>query len=104
MVGETAVVLIGDAATRTVRAYRREGFDFAAAAGGLGEVVAEGRTWRVEVIADGSFEWDGRRWRSLSAIAREITGARWSGPRFFGIRQALKPFSSAGTEANDEQG
>ena len=46
--GETAVVLIGDAATRTVRAYRREGFTFVAAAGGLSEVVAEGRTWRVE--------------------------------------------------------
>ena len=47
-VGETAVVLIGDAATRTVRAYRREGFTFEAAPDGLGEVVAEGRTWRVE--------------------------------------------------------
>jgi len=45
-----------------------------------------GRTWRVEVIADGSFEWDGRRWRSLSAIAREITGTSRNGPAFFGLR------------------
>jgi hypothetical protein len=46
-----------------------------------------GRTWRVEVIADGSFEWDGRRWRSLSAIAREITGTSRNGPAFFGLRR-----------------
>jgi hypothetical protein len=45
-----------------------------------------GRTWRVEVIADGSFEWGGRRWRSLSAIAREITGTSRNGPAFFGLR------------------
>jgi hypothetical protein len=45
-----------------------------------------GRTWRVEVNADGSFEWDGQRWRSLSAIAREITGTSRNGPAFFGLR------------------
>ncbi len=45
-----------------------------------------GRTWRVEVIADSSFEWDGRRWRSLSAIARAITGTSRNGPAFFGLR------------------
>ena len=38
----------------------------------------------VEVTEDG-FVWNGRRHRSLSAIARAITGARWSGPRFFGL-------------------
>ncbi len=38
----------------------------------------------VEVI-DGGFIWNGDRHRSLSAIARAITGARWSGPRFFGL-------------------
>jgi hypothetical protein len=43
-----------------------------------------GRTYRVEVVAEG-FLMDGRHYRSLSAIARQITGARWSGPRFFGI-------------------
>ncbi len=43
-----------------------------------------GKTHDVLVVEDG-FEWRGRRWRSLSAIAREITGARWSGPRFFGL-------------------
>ncbi len=38
----------------------------------------------VEVI-DGGFVWNGDRYRSLSSIARAITGARWSGPRFFGL-------------------
>ncbi len=38
----------------------------------------------VEVV-DGGFLWDGKRYGSLSAVARAITGARWSGPRFFGL-------------------
>lgn len=44
-----------------------------------------GRTYQVEVI-DGGYVMDGKAWRSLSAIARHITGARWSGPRFFGVQ------------------
>ena len=44
-----------------------------------------GRTHRVEVMEDGSYFYDGRSHRSLSAIARQITGAHWSGPRFFGV-------------------
>ncbi len=43
-----------------------------------------GETHTVLVLEDG-FQWRGRPWRSLSAIAREITGTRWSGPRFFGL-------------------
>ncbi|MFQ6552649.1 DUF2924 domain-containing protein [Aestuariibius insulae] len=43
-----------------------------------------GRTYQVEVTADG-YLMDGQRWRSLSALARHITGAHWSGPRFFGL-------------------
>jgi hypothetical protein len=45
-----------------------------------------GRTHEVEILAEG-FLFGGRRFRSLSAIAREITGARWSGPRFFGVER-----------------
>ena len=41
----------------------------------------------VTVLADG-FEWEGRPHRSLSAIARAITGTRWNGWTFFGIRHA----------------
>ena len=43
-----------------------------------------GRTYEVEVTRDG-FLWRGKSYRSLSAIACEITGTRWSGPRFFGV-------------------
>ena len=43
-----------------------------------------GRTYEVDVL-DGGFEWEGQTYRSLSRIAREITGANWSGPRFFGL-------------------
>jgi hypothetical protein len=43
-----------------------------------------GSTHTVDVVEDG-FLWNGERYRSLSAVARAITGARWSGPRFFGL-------------------
>ena len=46
--GDLAVVLIGDAATRTVRAYRAGGRTFEAAAGGPGQLAAGAETWRVE--------------------------------------------------------
>jgi Protein of unknown function (DUF2924) len=45
-----------------------------------------GRTIAVEV-RDGGFVWEDRTYRSLSEIAREVTGAHWSGPRFFGLRR-----------------
>lgn len=37
-------------------------------------------------VIDGGFEYQGRRYRSLSAVARAITGTRWNGPLFFGLR------------------
>jgi len=43
-----------------------------------------GQRYTVDVTSEG-YVWRGQVWRSLSAIAREITGARWSGPRFFGV-------------------
>jgi hypothetical protein len=45
----------------------------------------QGRTYDVLVLDDG-FSWQGTRYRSLSAIARQITGTAWSGPLFFGLR------------------
>lgn len=45
-----------------------------------------GRLHRVTVLADGGFDYDGQRFGSLSKIARDITGTRWSGPAFFGLR------------------
>ena len=47
------------------------------------------RTWHGQVhqviVLDGGYEYAGTRYSSLSAIARLITGAGWSGPRFFGL-------------------
>jgi hypothetical protein len=40
----------------------------------------------VVVGDDGVIRWDGRDWRSLSEVARAITGTRWSGPAFFGLK------------------
>ncbi len=48
-----------------------------------------GRRYEVTVLRDG-FEFEGRRFRSLSAVARTITGAHHSGPRFFGLQQTRK--------------
>ncbi|MDB5666316.1 DUF2924 domain-containing protein [Cypionkella sp.] len=46
-----------------------------------------GVTHVVERIATG-YLWNGKTFASLSAIAKEITGAHWSGPRFFGVNKA----------------
>ena len=43
----------------------------------------------VTVMQDG-FDWQGRRFKSLSATARAITGSNWNGYRFFGLREARK--------------
>ena len=45
-----------------------------------------GVTHTVEVV-EGGYRWNGATYRSLSAVARGITGARWSGPRFFGLTE-----------------
>jgi len=49
-----------------------------------------GETHVVDVLADG-YHWNSTRYRSLSAVARAITGARWSGPRFFGLHETARP-------------
>ena len=46
----------------------------------------QGTTHHATVVADG-FIWNGRSYSSLSAIARAITGTKWNGPRFFGLRE-----------------
>ena len=63
------------AGTRLVRAWR-------------------GRTSLVTVTDDGVV-YDGVTYRSLSAVAHQITGAHWSGPRFFGLRPAARPAAPA---------
>ena len=46
----------------------------------------EGVEHTVTVLKDG-FDWQGRKFKSLSAVAREISGTRWNGYRFFGLRE-----------------
>jgi hypothetical protein len=58
-----------------------------------------GREWnghlqRVAVLADG-FAWNGKTYPSLSQVAFAITGTRWNGPRFFGLRD--KPSKGSAT-------
>ena len=61
-----------------------------------------GHTHSVLVLADG-FECQGQNYRSLTEIARKITGAHWSGPRFFGVASARTkpvPASARGSRAH----
>lgn len=48
-----------------------------------------GRTHSV-TVTDAGFDYSGRSYRSLTEIAREITGTHWSGPRFFGLDAASR--------------
>jgi hypothetical protein len=57
-----------------------------------------GRTHTVLVQKDG-FEYEGQRYRSLTVIAERITGAHWSGPRFFGATKRAR--GSLLAEASD---
>jgi hypothetical protein len=62
----------------------------------------QGRTYEVLVLDDG-FSWQGAHYRSLSAVARTITGTAWSGPLFFGLKEsrpAARRFSSLPSRAS----
>ncbi|MDT3683734.1 MAG: DUF2924 domain-containing protein [Pseudorhodoplanes sp.] len=53
----------------------------------------KGKSHRVMVLEDG-FAYEGKPYASLSEIARAITGARWNGPRFFGLRANSREVSA----------
>ncbi|MBF0184716.1 MAG: DUF2924 domain-containing protein [Magnetococcales bacterium] len=52
------------------------------------------RTWQgvehVVTVLDAGFEYQGRKYASLSSVAKAITGTHWSGPLFFGLRKGGK--------------
>lgn len=50
----------------------------------------QGERHTVTIAPDG-FNWCEKTYRSLSVIAQEITGTKWNGPRFFGLRMAAQP-------------
>lgn len=51
-------------------------------------------------VIEGGFEYQGRKYRSLSAVARAITGTRWNGPMFFGLRSHRGNNSGANNGSN----
>ena len=63
------------------------------------------REWRgvthMVHVLEADFEYRGERYGSLSKIAREITGARWSGPRFFGLTKTPNPSSPVPVPNNE---
>lgn len=66
------------ASGKTITQDLRPGMRLAREYGGKLHVVAIGES--------GEIIWNERRWRSLSEVARAITGTRWSGPAFFGLK------------------
>lgn len=89
---EIQVRAFGGLSARTIRALKVAAKPTAAlpsyrSPGRGARLVREwnGMVYEVDVVDDG-YLWRGQRYRSLSAIALAITGAKWSGPRFFGIR------------------
>ena len=58
------------------------------------------RQWRghahTVLVREDGFEYDGQRYRSLTVIAERITGAHWSGPRFFGLTKRIGARVSGG--------
>jgi hypothetical protein len=80
-----------DAATlRLLNAYGRQDTDkvvlFRKLKPGTSVVREYQGVRHIVTISQAGFVWQGGTYDSLSAIAREITGARWNGPRFFGLR------------------
>lgn len=63
------------------RQSAREGTRFIREWNGISHVVD---------LKDGTYHWNGHSYRSLTAIARKITGAHWSGPRFFGLTKGQR--------------
>ncbi len=56
----------------------------------------QGRDLVVQVLDDG-FAFEGRRYRSLSAIARQVTGSQWNGFAFFGLTRGKRRNHSRGS-------
>ena len=48
------------------------------------------------IVKEGGFSWNDTSYKSLSEVARAITGTNWNGPRFFGLRES-KPAQHPGT-------
>ena len=85
---------LSDAAKTRLRQVARVGHRVSDKPPGKGDILPGTRFVRIwrdrryEVLAhENGFEYDGRMFRSLSAVAREITGTRWNGRLFFGLKK-----------------
>ena len=61
----------------------------------------QGERHTVTIMPDG-FLWGDKTYASLSVIAQQITGTKWNGPRFFGLRMPYKPETEEGTRPAPE--
>ena len=61
----------------------------------------KGKVHEVVIVGDG-YVWSGKRYRSLSEIARAITGTRWSGPRFFGLEAGQEAARAAAASVTQD--
>jgi hypothetical protein len=61
-----------------------------------------GELQRVAVLAEG-YAWNGKTFRSLSTVAKAITGTQWSGPRFFGLLPRKNGAGSATSTEEDSE-
>jgi hypothetical protein len=65
------------------------------------------REWKGQVhevvITDKGYVWAGKHYRSLSKIARSITGTRWSGPRFFGLETGQQACEQPAAAPNNKE-
>ena len=75
-----------DAQTRNLLRDRRPPREPVVAPGTILRKEWRGISHDIEATGNG-FLYDGTRWETLSEIARAITGTRWNGPRFFGLRE-----------------
>ena len=82
--------VIGAAHSNIKPRAKPQKFDFAS-----GTVLVRewlGRDHRVTVTEDGQFEHEGKVFKTLTAVARHITGTHWSGPMFFGLNKKPEKF------------
>ena len=63
----------------------------------------KGKLERVMILEEG-FAWNGQTYRSLSQIARVMTGTNWNGHRFFGLRQGKTVAADEASESRKRRG
>lgn len=87
----------GDPMARLAKPKARGGREICVPEGTRLVRLWQGRRYEV-VVTQGGFELDGQRYRSLSAVAKQITGTHWNGKVFFGVKQQAAGAAPLGKE------